>query len=76
MKTFLKSVCCLILFASIIGVNKVDAQDDDFKIWQKDFEKQALAEGISQKTLNKFFFSKQNVRRDPKWNTVTNSNDK
>ena len=54
MKKLLKSVCCMFLFCFIMGANCVHAQEDDFKSWQKDFEKRALAEGISQKTLNKY----------------------
>ena len=54
MKRLLKSVSCVILFASIIGVNHVRAEDNDFSLWQKDFEKQALADGISQKTLDQY----------------------
>lgn len=54
MKRLLKSVSCIVLFALIIGVNQVCAEDNDFGLWQKDFEKQALADGISQKTLNQY----------------------
>ena len=53
MKRLLKSVSCIVLFTFIMGVNQVYA-DDDFKLWQKDFEKQALANGISQKTLDQY----------------------
>ena len=54
MKKLLKSVCCMALFCSMIGANLAYAQENDFKLWQKDFEKQALADGVSQKTLQKY----------------------
>ena len=54
MKRLLKSVCYTAFVCFIIGAGHVCAQEDDFKLWQKDFEKQALADGISQKTLDKY----------------------
>ncbi len=54
MKNLLKSICCVFFLTSFLGVNFVCAQEDDFKLWQKDFEKLALTDGISPKTLNKY----------------------
>ncbi len=54
MKKFLKSICCATFISIILLTRIACAQADEFRMWQNDFEKQALSDGISQQTLNKF----------------------
>jgi len=56
MKSILKSVCCILFFCVVICAfySQAQVQGNDFILWQKDFEKKALADGISQKTLDKY----------------------
>ena len=49
----LKSICYAILISSCLATTCVYAQDD-FAQWKESFKRQALAEGVSAQTLNKF----------------------
>ncbi len=54
MKKFLKSVCYICFGCFLTCADLAGAQTDDFQRWQKDFEKQALSDGILQTTLDKY----------------------
>ena len=52
MNFIIKSICCLVL---CVCVSKSFAETtSDFDVWKQQFRKQALAEGVSEKTLNTF----------------------
>ncbi|MBQ4471884.1 MAG: lytic murein transglycosylase [Alphaproteobacteria bacterium] len=52
-KMFVKSVCCVVVLAGLLWGGIASAQDD-FNAWKRSFRQEALRQGVSSTTLNKF----------------------